>query len=258
MKRVLLLAGLVTACCIARGELGTVRMARKPIRITLTFDDGLKDHLLIAAPELEKRGWRGTFNIVTDWIGKGDRYMTWEDVRELVLRGHEIATHTVSHPKLVTLLEEGKRDVVRNEIAASRNVIAEKVGFVPRLMCPPYVQYNDETAELCRKENLRQMDVRRYAFGAGNQDAVVDVLTNEVARGCVRIDLLHHGVSAADHGGWSPFRDRAAFARHLDRIAGLESCGVVRVTDYEGCASDCALDGKTWPHHGERADGKAR
>ena len=27
-----------------------------PVRVTLTFDDSLKDHLLIAAPLLEKRG----------------------------------------------------------------------------------------------------------------------------------------------------------------------------------------------------------
>lgn len=250
MKKFVLLAGLVTVGCIARGELGTAQMTHKPIRITLTFDDGLKDHLLIAAPELEKRGWRGTFSIVTDWIGKSDKYMTWEDVRELVSRGHEIATHTVSHPALVTLLKEGKESVVRNEIANSRDIIAGKVGFVPRLMCPPYIQYNDVTAALCRKENLRQMDVRRYDFGTGNQDAVVDVLTNEIARGCVRIDLLHHGVSAVDHGGWSPFRDRAAFTRHLDRIANLESRGLVCVTDYEGCAADCALKARSWPHHG--------
>ena len=37
--------------------------------VALTFDDSLKDHLLIAAPMLEERGWRGTFCIVTDYDG---------------------------------------------------------------------------------------------------------------------------------------------------------------------------------------------
>ena len=31
----------------------------EPLRVALTFDDSLKDHLLIAAPMLEERGWSG-------------------------------------------------------------------------------------------------------------------------------------------------------------------------------------------------------
>ena len=37
-----------------------------PLQLTLTFDDGIKDHYSIAVPELEKRGWRGLFCIITD------------------------------------------------------------------------------------------------------------------------------------------------------------------------------------------------
>ena len=79
--------------------------AAAPLRVALTFDDSLKDHLLVAAPMLEERGWRGTFCIVTDWIGRDDSRLSWDDVRELVRRGHEIATHTASHRDLLTLLE---------------------------------------------------------------------------------------------------------------------------------------------------------
>ena len=68
--------------------------AAAPLRVALTFDDSLKDHLLIAAPMLEERGWRGTFCIVTDWVGINDKHLSWDDIRELVRRGHEIATHT--------------------------------------------------------------------------------------------------------------------------------------------------------------------
>ena len=35
----------------------------KPAATCFTFDDGLEDQYTIAAPELEKRGWRGTFFI---------------------------------------------------------------------------------------------------------------------------------------------------------------------------------------------------
>jgi len=106
-------------------------------------------------------GWRGTFNIVTDCVGKSDKYLQWEDVRELVRRGHEVTTHTLSHPNLVKLLDEGKTNEVRRQIAASRDLIAEKTGFAPRYMCSPYVRQNDATdriAAMARAGVLRVTD----------------------------------------------------------------------------------------------------
>lgn len=223
---------------------------REPLRVALTFDDALKDHLLIVAPELEARGWRGTFNIVTDWVGKNDKFLTWDDVRELIRRGHEITTHTKSHPSLTKLLKEGKTDEVRREIAASRDAIAENTGFTPRFMCAPFIAQNEETARICREEGLRQMLGGRYNFGTGSGDKVVEVVEKAIADGTTRIDLLHHGISAADHGGWCPFANRAEFAHHLDLVARMEREGKLIVTDYDGSISDCALRAKTWPHHG--------
>lgn len=168
--------------------------SREPLRVALTFDDALKDHLLIAAPELEKRGWRGTFNIITDKVGTDAKYLTWEDVRELVRRGHEVTTHTKSHPSLVKLLKEGRSDEVRREIAESRDAIADRTGFTPRFMCPPYISQNEETARICREEGLRQMQGGRYNFGAGSGDKVVGVVDGAIARGATRLDILHHGI----------------------------------------------------------------
>lgn len=38
---------------------------------TLTFDDGLRDHYDLVAPEVERRGWRVFFFVVTSpWQGK--------------------------------------------------------------------------------------------------------------------------------------------------------------------------------------------
>ncbi len=224
--------------------------ANEPLRVTLTFDDALKDHLLIAAPMLEERGWRGTFNIVTDWVGMNEKHLTWEDVRELIRRGHEVTTHTKSHRNLVKLLEEGKADEVRAEFAASRDAIADNTGFTPRFMCSPFVAQNEETSRLCREANLRQMNAPRCNFGEGSDGKVRSVIEDFIVRGEQRLDILHHGVSAADHGGWRPFADRAAFGRHLDMIAALERDGRIIVTDYDGMMSRCALRAKAWPHHG--------
>ena len=233
----------LTASCAAAEQ-------REPLRVTLTFDDALKDHLLIAAPELEKRGWRGTFNIVTDWVGKSDEFLTWDDVRELVRRGHEVATHCKTHPHLVNLIEAGKADEARREIALSRDAIVARTGYRPRYMCPPYMQQDEETARICREEGLEQMLSVRRNFGEGSGDRVVKVVEDFIARGEKRLDILHHGIAADGHGGWKPFVNRTEFLHHLDLVAQMEKDGKVIVTDYDGMLSDCALKAKDCPRHG--------
>ena len=74
-----LLALDVAGATSCSGVLPKTVATREPIRATLTFDDSLKDHLLIAATMLEERGWRGTFCIVTDWVGKDSKHLTWDD-----------------------------------------------------------------------------------------------------------------------------------------------------------------------------------
>ena len=61
--------------------------------VSLTYDDGLASQLEIAAPQLERAGFRGTF------------YLTWDNMKNrasdwaaLARRGHELANHSVSHP----------------------------------------------------------------------------------------------------------------------------------------------------------------
>ena len=222
-----------------------------PMRVTLTFDDSLKDHLLIAAPMLEERGWRGTFNLVTDWVGKGDKFLTWDDVRELVRRGHEVTTHTKTHPNLVKMLaKQGGEAAVRREFAESRDAIADAVGFTPRYMCSPGVRQNEDTARLSRDEGLRQMLACRMNFGQGTEGRTRRIIESRIASGEKRLDILHHGISAKDRGGWRPFCDRAAFERHLDDLAALEREGKIVVTDYDGMISDCRLAAREWPRHG--------
>ena len=235
--RTILVTGLsalgLAACC------GPKTDAPEPLRVTLTFDDGLKDHLLVAAPLLEQHGWRGTFNIVTDWIGSEDKLMTWDDVRELIRRGHEVATHCKTHPHLVSLIKAGKADEARREIALSRDAIVSRTGYRPRYMCSPYVQQNEETARICREEGLEQMLPVRRNFGGDNCGDVVKVVDEFIARGEKRLDILHHGITAKG-GGWKPFKDREEFARHLDQIAAMEREGKIVVTDYRGMVGESA------------------
>ena len=75
---------------------------------TLTFDDGFKAHYDYAYPMLEKYGLKGTFYVNTsNLVAKGQtpiqRYGFEEEFREMSDAGHEIGSHSLTHPNLTSL-----------------------------------------------------------------------------------------------------------------------------------------------------------
>ena len=206
-----------------------------PLELTLTFDDSCKDHWRIAADELEKRGWRGLFCIVTDWIGKDEKKMTWDDVRDLVRRGHEIATHTKTHPLggggLGWLYEQGRTNEVVREIVESADRIEKETGVRPRLLCLPGGGYCEGVGKIARRLGLRPMLRPRTCFGAFGSDSAERIAWFR-SRGLRSADFLVHGVTP-EGGGWKPFGSRAAFIGYLDGIKRMEESGAVVVKRYE-------------------------
>ena len=148
LRRSLLAVVLVAGCATPSLRETTAGGPAAPLRGALTFDDSLKDHLLVAAPMLEERGWRGTFCIVTDLVGRDARHMTWDDVRELVRRGHEVVSHTKSHKDLVALADAGRIDEARREISESADRISAETGIAPRFLFMPFCRQNEETARI--------------------------------------------------------------------------------------------------------------
>lgn len=67
--------------------------------IMLTFDDGDLDQYEVAAPELEKHGFKGAFFIMTVAIGRHGKqpYMDKAQIKDLADRGHTIGAHTWDH-----------------------------------------------------------------------------------------------------------------------------------------------------------------
>lgn len=63
--------------------------------VCLTYDDGLDCHVDIAAPALERHGFRGTFYVTGTSSSLYQRTVEW---REMARRGHELGNHTLFHP----------------------------------------------------------------------------------------------------------------------------------------------------------------
>ncbi len=74
---------------------------------SFTFDDGFSCHYDYVRPVLNSFGFKGTFFVitgsVTDDLPGIWRYGTWKQFQTMSSEGHEIASHTVTHPDLSTL-----------------------------------------------------------------------------------------------------------------------------------------------------------
>jgi peptidoglycan/xylan/chitin deacetylase (PgdA/CDA1 family) len=82
--------------------------------VSLTFDDGFQS-AFDASRILDQAGLHGTYYIITRVLGRPG-YMTVDEVKELCARGHQIGSHTRTHPHLPTLTLVQQND----EIAGSR------------------------------------------------------------------------------------------------------------------------------------------
>ncbi|MCF0178946.1 MAG: polysaccharide deacetylase family protein [Bacteroidales bacterium] len=87
--------------------------------ISITFDDACPNQFSIAIPIMNEYGVRGTFFPVVNWLG-GD----YSNLKEVARQGHEVGSHTMTHPNLFELPE----DSARSELNNSRMAIEENIG----------------------------------------------------------------------------------------------------------------------------------
>ena len=98
--------------------------------LSITFDDCDENQYLIAYPIMRKYGIRGSFGVVTSWVGKTVeqpenifiKRMSWDEIRDL--GDNEISSHSCNH-KLLTELNE--KDLLF-EIQESKKIIEKQTG----------------------------------------------------------------------------------------------------------------------------------
>ena len=86
--------------------------------VTVGFDDGYLTQINNAVPLLNARGLKATFFIITS-----DNEGSWDQWRQVAAQGHEIASHTVTHPDLTSLSDSD----LRYELSESQRVINQNI-----------------------------------------------------------------------------------------------------------------------------------
>lgn len=119
--------------------------------LVVTFDDGFRTQAVNAAPLLAEAGIQACFFLITNLISAPpeeaaricrDRLhlpqpvepMTWADVEQLRDLGHEIGSHTRTHPNLAAL----DADALTDELVGSREELEQQLGLRARHVSAPY------------------------------------------------------------------------------------------------------------------------
>lgn len=171
-KKLIPLAALVLAACTTE-KLMKYDVSVAPYKdgkqcaISFTYDDGMLCQYTDIAPELEKRGFRGTFWIIGANMGKNDvgyPWMSWEQVADLAKRGHEISNHTWNHPSLPSLTI----DSVAQELKLCDDKIEEVTGKRPVSMAYPYNAMSPEVVAKCEENRV---GTRTFQTGHGQKNS---------------------------------------------------------------------------------------
>ena len=73
--------------------------------VVLTFDDGFKNQYTNAKPILDTYGYKASFGIICEDIGKAD-HMSWEEINTLEDEGHDIGAHSMTHRSMTEIPTE--------------------------------------------------------------------------------------------------------------------------------------------------------
>ncbi|ACO47640.1 polysaccharide deacetylase family protein [Deinococcus deserti] len=178
--------------------------------VTFITDDGAAaDHSRLL-PLFKQKGVVATAAIATQNIISGDPYFaTPEQVRDLQRAGWEIASHTRTHPDLVTLSDAE----LSAEIEGSKREL-EDLGFRADTFVYPYGSHNPTVREkVCQHYRTAFIDrggandtplntnyqLRRVAFGAwtdagqNTMDAYKAAVDSAIARNSWLVFMLHPG-----------------------------------------------------------------
>ncbi|OJG75066.1 hypothetical protein RV12_GL002111 [Enterococcus quebecensis] len=132
--------------------------------ISLTFDDGPNPETTPRLLDiLKEKDVKATFFMLGQNVVKNE-----ELVKRVAEEGHEVASHSYSHPQLTGVDEQ----IVKDEVQQTDKAIYHAIGKIPTDFRPPYGAVNTEVAKIINKPII-QWSVDSQDWESHNAEAII-------------------------------------------------------------------------------------
>lgn len=145
-------SGVVTSLDKAMSALEGSSASEGPC-IVLTFDDGTRDFISVAAPLLRRLNLPGTLYVCPSQVGSSG-FLSWQDLEQLCHSGFEVGSHGLDHRTLGKVQPEE----LRHQVVESRRILEERLGCAVTSLAYPYGtlrDFNDLVKTEVRKAGYR-------------------------------------------------------------------------------------------------------
>ena len=158
MKKIvfILLLSLITTVLYAEQTFFT-RGSLDIKEVALSFDDGPGSNTKDILKILDKKDVQATFFLLGTSVAKRPKL-----VREIYLKGHELANHTYNHMNFFKYSEEDKEEKIKDELLQCQDLIKEITGFRTKLVRFPNGYSKDDALNVAKESNYK---VVNWTFG---------------------------------------------------------------------------------------------
>ena len=196
-------------------ELATWRGFRASA-VSYTFDDNSPKQFSVARPMLDARGFRATFFCIVGNLSASQ----WTTIESASAQGHEIGSHTLTHPNLPTLTD----DQVAVEVADSKSLIESRTGKKCVSLAYPYCAVPKKSitaphypfARSCNGSLVPATPPDFLSIGALGPDGGMDAASDNAAASGSWLVWLLHGID--DDPACCPI-DSLVLEANLDHVA---------------------------------------
>lgn len=172
--------------------------------VSITFDDGWESIYARALPILQEEGFLTTQYLIGG-VFNNPLYMSTGQVKAMQKAGHEIGSHSMTHPDLTALSNAN----LIWELTEARKVLREELGVMPKDFASPLGAVNEHTLKAIAQTYRSQRDTEGDPKTVNELDVnvkekwdIYNIKAYSVRRTTTLEDIQKLVDYAVQHNGW--------------------------------------------------------